>query len=404
MVPSCELSQQIVRALSRVSRIRLEPPCQPVPRPLIEAVVRLSTLFTRGQGFEGEPYLEDTMLRTAYLAYFLPVNFAKVQVLLDETAAVIRRPIGTPFHVLDVGGGPGTGTLAFLDWVSARSHGEAPAVESTVIDHSSEALRLCAELWHAYRSGQPVVGLQQLRTLECNFEKKLPRELHADSDLPAYDLILVQNVLTELYCGQSESTEKRAVLVETLLARLAPEGTLILMEPALRSTSRELHLVRDRLLENGSATVYSPCLHECRCPALIKPDDWCHEERGWVRPEWIEQIDREVGFIKDALKFSYLILRKDGKALVPRSPDLHRVVSELREMKGEKRVWWCDEAGRPEIGRLDRERSESNAAFDNWHRGAIVRVSEIVRKERKGRPGTVGRIPSSATVEIVRPV
>ncbi|HNV31302.1 MAG TPA: hypothetical protein PKK81_00140, partial [Nitrospira sp.] len=90
------------------------------------------------------------------------------------------------------------------------------------------------------------------------------------------------------------------------------------------------------------------------------------------------------------------------KTLVPRDPDYHRVVSELRVMKGEKRVWLCDQTGRSEIGRQDKESSMSNTAFDGWHRGAIIRVSDIVRKERKGRPAMVGRIISSGTVEIVR--
>jgi hypothetical protein len=73
-------------------------------------------------------------------------------------------------------------------------------------------------------------------------------------------------------------------------------------------------------------------------------------------------------------------------------------------MKGEKRAWLCNETGRPEVGRLDRERSETNAAFDDWHRGAIVRIEEIVRRERKGRESTIGRIPASSTVEMIRPV
>jgi len=89
---------------------------------------------------------------------------------------------------------------------------------------------------------------------------------------------------------------------------------------------------------------------------------------------------------------------------VERRPDVYRVVSELRIMKGEKRAWLCNETGRPEVGRLDRMRSPSNAAFDNWHRGAIVRIDEIVRKERKGRESTIGRIPAEATVEILRSV
>ena len=115
-------------------------------------------------------------------------------------------------------------------------------------------------------------------------------------------------------------------------------------------------------------------------------------------------IDRQVGFIKDALKFSYLLLRKDGRTIVPRASTVYRVVSELREMKGEKRAWLCNETGRPEVGRLERERSETNAAFDDWHRGAIVRIDQIVRKDRKGRESTVGRIQAEATVEVVRPV
>jgi hypothetical protein len=73
-------------------------------------------------------------------------------------------------------------------------------------------------------------------------------------------------------------------------------------------------------------------------------------------------------------------------------------------MKGEKRAWLCNETGRPEVGRLDREQSETNAAFDDWRRGAIVRIEEIVRRERKGRESTIGRIPKEATVEIVRSV
>ena len=62
------------------------------------------------------------------------------------------------------------------------------------------------------------------------------------------------------------------------------------------------------------------------------------------------------------------------------------------------------ETGRPEVGRLDWNRSETNAQLDDWHRGAIVRISEIVRKTKGTGQGTVGRIERTATVEIVRSV
>ena len=101
-----------------------------------------------------------------------------------------------------------------------------------------------------------------------------------------------------------------------LLGLLATHGSLIIMEPALRETSRNLLRVRDALVAKQACTVYSPCLHEKPCPALVKDDDWCHEERPWTPPVIVAAIDREVGLIKDALKFSYVILRKIGRAHV----------------------------------------------------------------------------------------
>jgi hypothetical protein len=131
---------------------------------------------------------------------------------------------------------------------------------------------------------------------------------------------------------------------------------------------------------------------------LVRKDDWCHEERPWTPPAMVQEIDRAVGFIKDALKFSYLLLRKDGLTITERRPDVYRVVSEMLVMKGDQRAWLCNETGRPLVGRLDKARSDANAAFDLWHRGAIVRVDQIERR------GAVGRIGRSARVELIRPV
>jgi hypothetical protein len=130
----------------------------------------------------------------------------------------------------------------------------------------------------------------------------------------------------------------------------------------------------------------------------------CHEERPWRPPALVQAIDRRVGLIKDGLKFSYLMLRKDGQHIIRRSPDVFRVVSELREMKGEKRAWLCNETGRNEVGRLDREASGQNSTFASWHRGAIVRVEEIVRKSVGDRRSMVGRILRTTVTELLRSI
>jgi len=98
------------------------------------------------------------------------------------------------------------------------------------------------------------------------------------------------------------------------------------------------------------------------------------------------------------LKFSYLVLRRDGRTIVDRAPDVYRVVSERLAMKGEQRVWLCNEAGRQLVGRLDKERSKYNDGFDQCDRGTIVRVTAI------DRPGSVGRVRQTATAEVICPV
>ena len=360
------------------------------------AVGELSHLFTKERSALGRPYLEDSALATAYLRYFLPVNLAKIQVLLDE------MPSGEEserFSVLDLGSGPGTGALAVLDWWRERQH--AGALFVIAVDNVSAALRHAEQLWTGYCRAAAMTRAT-LQTCEADVKRSVQQEQIGRNG--PFDLIILANCLNEIFSDAKEPTAARSGLIGQLLDLLAPHGTLMIVEPALRETSRALHQVRDRLLQEKRCTVYSPCLHEQNCPALVNPDDWCHEERAWEPPESIQQIDKEVGFIKDALKFSYLLLRKDGKTIVERRPDVYRVVSELRELKGEKRVWLCNEAGRQEVGRQDRLASPQNAALDLWHRGAIVQIDKIVRKERGGKVSALGRIEQDAAVRIVRSV
>jgi hypothetical protein len=211
--------------------------------------------------------------------------------------------------------------------------------------------------------------------------------------------MIMANCLNELFPASIDAPRERAAVVAQLLPFLAPHGTIMIVEPALRQTARALHHMRNHLLKQGLCTVYSPCLHEGACPALDHPDDWCHEERPWETPPAIAAIDRDVGFIKDALKFSYLLLRTDGRTIAMRSPQTFRVVSELRELKGDTRAWLCNELGRSEVGRLDRAESETNAVWEACHRGAIIRLDGMKRKEGS----TLGRIPAEGTVEIIRP-
>ena len=360
-------------------------------REVAEGVRALSRLFTRERDALGSDYYVAPALRRAYFLYFLPVNLAKVASLLREMPELPQRPL----RILDVGSGPGVGALAVLGHLTQHSVAAHGGSEVVAVDRSRRALQEAEALWEQVsvtRRGGPSV---RFHTVTLDLERPGAR---VPWKAGAFDLVILANSLNELFRSTTEPIARRVMFLESLLDALSSDGTCMIVEPALRETTRDLHHVRDRLTAARRAAVYSPCLHERSCPALAHPDDWCHEERPWSPPPMLQAIDREVGFIKDALKFSYLMLRKDGLTVAERGPDVYRVVSEVMVMKGDRRAWLCNETGRPLVGRLDRARSEATAAFDRWHRGAIVRVEHIVRR------ATIGRIEGSTRVELVRPV
>lgn len=363
-------------------------------------MAELSRLFTKGREALGTDYLKDPALAAAYLSYFFPVNLSKIQVLLDELPEDWQAPSRERLRVLDLGTGPGTGAIAVLDWLNRHAHDPSKKLTVVAVDVSSEALSQAQRLWDAYsrQAGMDDVSLIRCQgdiasAMNGGWKERVARQ-------GPYDLIIVANCLNELFNRTHDSIKEKAALIGELLGRLTPHGTLMVVEPALREISRALHHVRDQLLQEQRCTVYSPCLHERNCPALSHEDDWCHEERAWVPPSSIQQIDREVGFIKDALKFSYLLLRIDGRTIAERSTDTFRMVSELRRLKGDTRAWLCNELGRTEVGKLDRAASGLNSAWDECQRGTIVRIEGLTRKEG----ASLGRISDSTAVHIIRSV
>jgi ribosomal protein RSM22 (predicted rRNA methylase) len=364
----------------------------------VTGVAELSRLFTKERNALRSDYLKDPVLAAAYVGYFLPVNLSKIQVLLHELPEEWHKtPHDRRLRVLDVGCGPGTGSLAVLDWLNDFAPDSLKRLTVVAVDESSDALSQARRLWTACEH-QIYIGEASLNLHEADIACNGWRNDVAQQG--PYDLIILANCLNEVFGRMPQSTKDRSALLSGLLTLLAPHGTLMIVEPALRETSRALHQVRDQLLEEKRCTVYSPCLHERQCPALINPDDWCHEERAWEPPALIREIDRDVGFIKDALKFSYLLLRTDGRTIAERGLNTYRMVSELRKLKGDTRAWLCNELGRCEVGRLDRACSAANAAWDQCQRGTIVRIEGIKRKEG----ATLSRIPTEGTVKIVRSV
>jgi hypothetical protein len=137
------------------------------------------------------------------------------------------------------------------------------------------------------------------------------------------------------------------------------------------------------------ANVFAPCLHQRACPALAVPGEWCHEDLAVDLPSWLVPVARAAGLRYQGLTFSYLVLRKDGRPLereLGRAPSHGvrlRTISDRIVTKGKSEVLGCTAEGeRRRFRRLDRDRSDANARWDEVARGDVLCITEA--EERIG--------------------
>ena len=340
-------------------------------------VARLSRLLTRERDNLPHAYLRDPGLRRAYLAYFLPPNLAKIQVPLRELCLHPANLLAKErLQVLDLGTGPGTAVLGIREFF--RQRGKGQYLEFTAVDQVAENLKEAEALFR--EAGGGTDSRATLTTVRSGIEAIAGR-----SGGP-FDIIVLSNVLNELFLRERDRMVKRTELVRNIMERLlAADGSCIIIEPALQETSRELLMVRDGIVDGGPH-VYSPCLVQGHCPALVNPKDWCHEDRPWDPPELVRELDAATGLRKDSLKFSYLILRNDSRSLADVCGRAsYRVVSEPLASKGKLEFYFCGKEGRRLATRLDKDAAPANVAFERLQRGDIVRVDGLVIEERRFR-------------------
>jgi len=342
-------------------------------------VSRLSKLLTKDRANIPIAYLKDEGLRKAYLTYYLPSNLLKIYLPLKEISSH-QKNIFSKGHlrILDIGSGPGSATLGALEFFSRLE--KKPVLEFTAADHVVENLKDAATLFASYKQHCRINA--SLHTVKATVEKLKPL-------LEGwYDLIILSNVLNELFRSDEERIAKRIDVLNEIMKRfLTHDGSCIIIEPALHDTSREMLLVRDGLLAHGFH-VYSPCLINRNCPALVHQKDWCHEDVPWEPPALVKEIDKLAGLRKDSLKFSYMILRKDSLSLADiYGAESFRIVSEPIISKGKVEFYLCGKEGRRVIVRLDKDKSPANEPFDALKRGDIVRFDNLLDEGKRYKVG-----------------
>jgi len=235
-----------------------------------------------------------------YLAYHFPVYFMQTRHLLGILArdGLLKKEM----KILDLGTGPGVVPLAIADFWSSMGTGRATV---HTVERSREHIEAFTYL------AEPAVPDHGAVMIQPPVEADITRPDFLQHTGP-FDLIVFSNVLNEL---AGLPLEQRADLVMEYSRHLSSDGTILVVEPAEEATSTGLRVLSLALKKRG-LTIYAPCTYlwgtNCtpgRC--------WSFTTAPSFPPTRIMNAlaacDEPFRYVNTDIKYSYVMLRKDGK-------------------------------------------------------------------------------------------
>lgn len=331
-------------------------------------VQELSDRFTIDRRRAPEPYGDDPEARAAYGLFFFPQTFARTQLVLRECGW--PPPGNTPVRALDLGAGTGAACFAALAMLGAR-----PA-RLCAVDRSAGALETLGRIAADCRARWPGA---EVATTQSDLTD------HSDPADPC-DLILCSFALNEL--AERDPAFDAPAWIRGRLNHLAPNGLLVVIEPALKSCAERIEALRDRVAAEGWGRIIGPCPHHEPCPMRAEGRFWCHEVRRWNPPPIAEKINRLLFRDLPNLKFSFLALKKEAPLRDEfRNLNRGRLVAPLTPQRGKFITRICFADGRlRDVELLARHTdADTRERLRQCERGSRV----LVDPERELGDGTV---------------
>jgi SAM-dependent methyltransferase len=236
----------------------------------------------------------------SYLAYHFPVYFMQTGHLLAMLArdGLLKKTM----TVLDAGTGPGVVPLAIAEFYSRLDDATATVYSVERSEEHIEAFMFLRE--QCTHKGAPASIKPPIRVDITTFDPaQIPQQV---------DLLVFSNVLNEL---SDASPEQRADLVMKFAERLLPDGSILIVEPAEEATSTQLRMLSLALKKRG-LTIHSPCtfIWGTNCT----PDRcWSFVTAPSIMPtrlmETLAACEEPFRYVNTDIKYSYVVLRKDGK-------------------------------------------------------------------------------------------
>lgn len=303
---------------------------------LVPLVQRLSDNFVAEEGSRAlDRYGSQRDMLLAYGAFFFPQTFARVQFPLAELCLARGWRPGAlserrPLRLLDWGAGLGAASLGAIHWLRHGMHREMPdammsSVTSTpdtthdnpsglndnsVMSIEADVVELASESLKRYQGLAEALAWSDCTWRWLQGDLRRPEGFASLQDR-SWDLILASFSLNEAFEPSGDNGSDVSSFVHWMqwqLQHLAPDGLLLVLEPASEVSCRRLVQARDQLVATGEARVWAPCLHQQACPMGGVEGSWCHEVRHWSVPDHLQWLNRHMHRALSHLKFGFLAL------------------------------------------------------------------------------------------------
>lgn len=203
---------------------------------LVKAVKEISEAFTTDRN-NITRYLNDPRLVSAYTAFYATTNMPLLSGAFKWLSPKLVESL-KEYQLIDVGAGPGTFTMAWLDW---------GGVVPPVMIESSSLMR-----------EQAKKIIEDIYKFKAIFNLK-------EADQSKKKIMLFGQSFNEM--GEAQALR--------LIEECDPE-ILFFIEPGTKEVFQQMLTLREKIQRKGWFTVF-PCLSEAKCPWSGSQKDWCHQ-------------------------------------------------------------------------------------------------------------------------------
>lgn len=215
------------------------------------------------------------------------------------------------------------------------------------------------------------VSLFDRSTLSVEFATKKLTRLFPNTRFTQGDTLDAQSVLISHVLNELSNAE-----LSRLLMRLKHATSIIWVEPSQKQIATRLVEVREAL--RNDFHIVAPCVHQASC-GMLAPENarhWCHHvalppQEAFTESKWAKFADALHIDLSD-LSLSYLVL--DKRSLKPLSPNVKRLVGNVRLYKATASVLLCDEQGVREVELTKRDLPD---VFKAFKKGKIASLPSV---------------------------